>query len=137
MAAVPGLNQPTKDPRPVREKPFQAQISRVISNFLASTGSPIQLSPKIYASPPTSQQYWTVVDWLIRQLDPEYPEPRQGGFAIGPNEYIGLLRWLRYPFVDAIDKKSLSTVGGLHSWPAMLAALHYLVSLAIVSFPHK
>lgn len=132
MTALPGLTTVTKDPRPVRDRPFQIQMARAIANFLVSSGCPVQLSPKIVGQPPTSQQYWTVVDWLVRQLDPDYPEPRQGGFSVGPNDFISVLKWLRYPFADSIDKKSLSTVGGLHSWPGMLAALHYLVSLCTV-----
>ena len=72
------------------------------------------------------------MEWLVRQLDVDFPEPRQGGSALGANEFINILKWLRYPYAEGIDKKYLSTVGGLHSWPSLLAALHYLVSLCIV-----
>jgi kinetochore protein NDC80 len=127
-----GVNQTVKDPRPVREKSFQQQISRTIISFLTSANCPIQLSPKMSSSPPTSQQYWAVVDWLIHQLDPIYPEGKGGAPAVGPTDYIAVLKWLRYPYADAIDKKSLTTVGGLHTWPHLLAALHYLVCLCQV-----
>ncbi|KZT44162.1 hypothetical protein SISSUDRAFT_1039443 [Sistotremastrum suecicum HHB10207 ss-3] len=127
---LPGVPQPIKDPRPVREKAFQAQMSRTIHTFLSSTDCPQQLHPKMFKEPPTSVIYWTVIEWLVHQLDPNYPAAKPTVSA-WPNDFIAVLKLFRYPFADAIDKKSLTTVGGLHSWPAMLAALHWLVLLCI------
>jgi kinetochore protein NDC80 len=126
--------QPIRDTRPIRDKPFQAQMARTISKYLSETSCPVQLSHKIHTATPTSQQYWVVIDWLVHEIDPYYPDPKpgQGNFSVGPNEFINVLKQFMYPFADGIDKKSLSTVGGMHSWPAMLAALHYLVSLCMV-----
>ena len=46
-------------------------------------------------------------------------------------EFPRLMRQLRYPF--PIAKSAMFTIGSLHTWPSLLAALHWLVKLIDVS----
>lgn len=45
-----------------------------------------------------------------------------------------LIKGLRYPFADQINKSNLFTVGSLHAWPTLLAMLIWMMELIVVNY---
>lgn len=63
---------------------------------------------------------------LVNLIDPCYPFEPKVRFE---DEFQPALRALRYPFVSQMDNKWLAAPGSMHSWPALLAVLHWLVDI--------
>jgi kinetochore protein NDC80 len=109
-----------QDPRPVADKAFVAGCTQALITFLATRGYDRPLSPKLLSS---NKEFAAVVAFLARRVDPGAP-------LLGPRveeEVPALFKPLRYPF--AIPKSALQAVGSPHTWPALVAALAWLVEL--------
>lgn len=72
----------------------------------------------------TGKDYRAMFQHLVNLIDPCYPFEPKVRFE---DEFQPALRALRYPFVSQIDNKWLAAPGSMHSWPALLAVLHWLV----------
>jgi len=126
-ACAAGLRAPAvadarclQDPRPVADKAFVAGCTQALITFLATRGYDRPLSPKLLSS---NKEFAAVVAFLARRVDPGAP-------PLGPRveeEVPALFKRLRYPF--AIPKSALQAVGSPHTWPALVAALAWLVEL--------
>jgi len=121
---------PLKDPRPVRDKNFQAQIAQQVLEYLASSGFEMEmkhpLTQKTLKSP-TQKDFQYIFQFLYRRLDPGYK------FVKGiEHEVISCMKSLRYPFAENLSKSQLIAVGG-QNWGQYLAMLHWLVELAKVT----
>ena len=92
--------------------------------YLTSHNYDHEISPKILSSP-TGRDFVNIVSFLGRQLDPSFTITKQ------EEDIPNLFKNFRYPF--QISKKGLSSVGAPHTWPAMLAALVWLVDLLNVT----
>ncbi|GIL90917.1 hypothetical protein Vretimale_17127 [Volvox reticuliferus] len=113
---------PKQDPRPLNSKEYQNNCIKTVINYLTTHNFSYPVSPKTLASP-TGKDFSAVVTFLFQQIDPV-------AFRIlgkVEDEVPLFFKRLNYPF--QISKSALFAVGTPHSWPAVLAALTWLVEL--------
>lgn len=75
-------------------------------------------------SSPTTKDFTNIMLFLVRQIDPNL---LKSGFGKIEEEIPQLYKRLRYPF--ALSKSNLTAVGSPHTWPAILAAVCWIVEL--------
>jgi kinetochore protein NDC80 len=79
----------------------------------------------------TGKDYRAMFQHLVTIVDPAYPFDARLRLE---DEFQPALKALRYPFAAQIDNKWLAAPGSMHSWPALLAALHWLVEMGKVTY---
>ncbi|KAH9967890.1 HEC/Ndc80p family-domain-containing protein [Russula dissimulans] len=119
-AILPAVNQPVKDPRPLRDRQYQARMRQELVSWLQSAN--YDISMQILANI-TAKEYRNIFQYLYSMLDQDYPFDSQARFE---DEFITALKCVRYPFVGQIDPKWLAAPASMHSWPSLLGALHWL-----------
>lgn len=112
---------PKQDPRPLSDKNYMSDCIRTVITYLSTHNFPAQVAPKTLASP-TGKDFANIVAFLFQQFDPSF---RITGKV--EDEVPLFLKRLNYPF--QISKSALFAVGSPHSWPAVLAAITWLVEL--------
>lgn len=112
---------PKQDPRPVGDKNFQGNCIRAIITYLSTHQYPAAVSPKTLTSP-TAKEFTLIVQFLMQRFDPNMKT-----FGKIEDDVPLFFKRLNYPF--QISKSGLFAVGSPHSWPAVLAALTWLVEL--------
>ncbi|KAJ7273496.1 HEC/Ndc80p family-domain-containing protein [Mycena haematopus] len=117
----PSGSQTQKDPRPLRDRPFQTQMKQDISAYLKSSGYDIAQAT---LNNITAKDFRAIFDFLVSTLDPCHPLNQNARLE---DEFVPALQALRYPFAHSIDNKSLAAPASMHSWPALLGVLHWLV----------
>ncbi|CDO70705.1 hypothetical protein BN946_scf184798.g20 [Trametes cinnabarina] len=124
QSSVPPSSQTfAKDTRPLRDRSFQAKMRQDIATFLISTG--YEVAPQMLQNI-TGKDFRAVFQHLIVYLDPLWPFRPEQRFE---EQFMQALRAMKYPYVGQIDIKWLPTPAAMHSWPALLGALHWLVEL--------
>lgn len=103
-----------------------AAIKNLI-HFLSEANYDRQISPKILTSP-SAKDFQLIFKFLYNKLDPCYAWTAKRF----EDEVPFLLKSLKYPHADQISKNSLYSVGSMHTWPILLAALVWMVELIIV-----
>ncbi|OJA10412.1 hypothetical protein AZE42_03545 [Rhizopogon vesiculosus] len=121
--APPSGSQTFKDPRPLRERSYQTKMKQDIYSWLQATEFDISMQT---LSNITGKDYRAMFQHLVTIVDPAYPFDARLRFE---DEFQPALKALRYPFAAQIDNKWLAAPGSMHSWPALLAALHWLVEM--------
>ncbi|KAG2077811.1 hypothetical protein BDR04DRAFT_1064629 [Suillus decipiens] len=121
--APPSGSQAFKDPRPIRERSYQSKMKQEIYSWLQATEFDISMQT---LSNITGKDYRAMFQHLVAIVDPGYPFDSRLRFE---DEFQPALKALRYPFAAQIDNKWLAAPGSMHSWPALLAALHWLVEM--------
>ena len=111
----------TKDTRPLRDKSHQAYMRQDLLSWLQETGYDAQMST---LSNITAKDFRAIFHHLIELLDPCYPFNSSTRIE---EEIIPALKCFRYPFVNSVDPKWLAAPASMHSWPALLGVLHWLV----------
>ncbi|KAL1675601.1 HEC/Ndc80p family-domain-containing protein [Schizophyllum commune] len=112
-----------KDPRPLREKSYQALMRRDIIEYLRSCG--MEITNATLANI-TAKDFRSIFNYLIQILDPAYP------FNPGARleeEFVPALKAQRYPYAHTISNNWLAAPASMHSWPSLLGVLHWLVEL--------
>jgi SMC interacting uncharacterized protein involved in chromosome segregation len=61
----------TKEPRPIRDKSWQANAIRTLINFLLGAGYPHPISAKTLQAP-SQKDFQLIFKFLYAQLDPKY-----------------------------------------------------------------
>ncbi|KAF7291020.1 PPM-type phosphatase domain-containing protein [Mycena chlorophos] len=129
VAPMPPSSQTLKDPRPLRDKPFQAQMKQEIHAYLRSID--YDIAPATLSNI-QGKEYRAIFECLVTvlcspmaDLNPDTPlfDPK----ARFEDEFMAKLKALKYPFVGAIDTKALATPASMHAWPTYLGVLHWLV----------
>ncbi len=116
-----GAGGPKADPRPLSDRGFQANCTRTIITYLSTHNYPHAVSPKTLASP-TAKDFTLIIQFLQQQFDPNLRT-----FGKIEDDVPLFFKRLNYPF--QIPKSALFAVGSPHSWPAVLAAITWLVEL--------
>ncbi|KAI8815759.1 HEC/Ndc80p family-domain-containing protein [Fimicolochytrium jonesii] len=116
-------NKPLKDPRPIRDKAWQANAIKTVMPFLLDRGFNQPLGTKILQAP-SFALYQSMFKFLYAQLDPDYVFQKKF-----EEEVPAILNALRYPFADAIKPSHFGAVGSMHTWPTLLATLTWMVEL--------
>ncbi|OSD02863.1 hypothetical protein PYCCODRAFT_1444929 [Trametes coccinea BRFM310] len=122
-SAPPSSQTFAKDARPLRDRSFQAKMRQDVATFLISTG--YEVAPQMLQNI-TGKDFRAVFQHLILYLDPLWPFKPDQRFE---EQFMQALRAMKYPYVGQIDIKWLPTPAAMHSWPALLGALHWLVEL--------
>ena len=120
-----GLSRRT-DPRPLRDKNYQSLIQKEIYDFCIGnrfeleTGHPI--TPRTLKQP-TQKDFVLLFQFLYAKIDPHHRFTR----SVESDVFL-LLKILGYPYLDGINRSSISAVGG-QNWPAFLGMLYWLVKV--------
>ena len=114
-------NAPKKDPRPIGNKEYTAEMIEKLIMYMMSNGYTHPLSPKLLMTP-TGKEFANMISFLFRKFDPNFK--LQGKIE---DEVPLFFKRLRYPF--PISKNALYAVGSPHTWPAVLGALTWMVEL--------
>ncbi|KAL2915097.1 kinetochore-associated Ndc80 complex subunit ndc80 [Polyrhizophydium stewartii] len=109
------------DPRPIKDKQWQAKAIRDLVSFLASCNCPVPVSEKKLKSP-ASKDFADIFRFMYKLLEPNHTF--KGKLE---EELLPLLKTLRYPFADQINKSQLYSIGSPHAWPTFLAILHWMM----------
>ena len=119
---------PTKvDPRPIGDKAFQQDCIKQLTQFLMQSGYEYPISNKSLARP-SGKDFSNIVSFMLRKVDPTF----QDGTMKFEDEVAMNFKALGYPF--PVSKTALVAAGSPHTWPALLAALHWLMErLELVS----
>ena len=97
-----------------------------ILNFLLSTSYDIDMKVLVNI---TGKDFRSIIFHLIYLIDPGYLFSEKARFE---DEFVVMLKAVRYPFATSIDTKWLAAPASMHSWPFLLGALHWLCELARV-----
>lgn len=123
---VQAQQRPPKDPRPVRDRAFQARCQNEILDFLRNSNYPDahSLSGRSLAQP-TGKEFANIFRYLYALYEPSHrPDPKKKH----EDEVLYCIRASGYPFADSISKSHIQAVGTAMSWPGIIAMLHWLVN---------
>lgn len=117
-----------KDPRPLKERSFQAKLGQELLDYLTTNGFQMDtdhpLTQKSMTSP-TQKDFNLVFQWLYKRIDPGYRFQKAIDAEVPP-----ILKLLRYPFQASITKSQIAAVGG-QNWSTFLGLLHWMMQLGI------
>ncbi|CAG9322255.1 unnamed protein product [Blepharisma stoltei] len=111
------------DQRPVTNKDFQNNCIRRIIEYFQSKKSDFVITPKQLQNP-SAKDFSSILLALVKQIDESYEFTQKI-----EDEVPALFKSLGYPFT--LGKSSLLAVGAPNSWPAVLAALTWLLDLVL------
>ncbi|KAH8897021.1 putative kinetochore protein NDC80 [Thozetella sp. PMI_491] len=116
-----------RDPRPLKDRSYQAKIGQELLEYLAQHNFEMEmkhmLSQNIIKSP-TQKDFNYMFQWLYHRIDPSYRFQKNIDQEVPP-----LLKQLRYPFERSITKSQIAAVGG-QNWYTFLGLLHWMMQLA-------
>jgi kinetochore protein NDC80 len=127
FSATPASGHPAmRDPRPLRDKAYHANMLQKINEYLVANNFEIEmkhpLTPKTLKTP-TQKDFVMLFQWMYRRMDPGYK------FAKSiEHEVYFLLRLINYPYLESINKSQIAAVGG-QNWPVFLGMLFWMVQL--------
>lgn len=116
-----------KDPRPLRDRSYQARIAQELMEYLTQNNFELEMKHSLSQNSlksPTQKDFTYMFQWLYRRIDPSYKFQKSIEAEVPP-----ILKQLRYPFEKNITKSQLSAVGG-QNWSTFLGMLHWLMQLA-------
>lgn len=116
-----------RDPRPLKDRTFQARIGQELLDYLSQHNFEMEmkhtLSHNIIKSP-TQKDFNFMFQWLYRRIDPSYRFQKNIDQEVPP-----ILKQLRYPYEKSITKSQIAAVGG-QNWSTFLGLLHWMMQLA-------
>ncbi|KAI5922850.1 HEC/Ndc80p family protein [Camillea tinctor] len=116
-----------RDPRPLKDRSFQARIGQELLEYLTQHNFEMEmkhtLSHNIIKSP-TQKDFNYMFQWLYHRIDPSYRFQKNIDQEVPP-----ILKQLRYPYEKSITKSQISAVGG-QNWSTFLGLLHWMMQLA-------
>ncbi|OBA21128.1 hypothetical protein METBIDRAFT_42191 [Metschnikowia bicuspidata var. bicuspidata NRRL YB-4993] len=114
------------DLRPLRDKNYQGLVLKEIYDFCIGNRFELQTGHAITLKTlrqPTQKDFVLLFQFLYGKLDPLHRFTRSV-----ESEVFILLKILRYPYLDGINRSSISAVGG-QNWPVFLGMLYWLVKV--------
>ncbi|KAJ5865987.1 hypothetical protein N7534_000540 [Penicillium rubens] len=126
------INLPTvagvpRDPRPLRDRSFQARIGQELLEYLTIHGFELEMKHSLGQNTlrsPTQKDFNFIFQWLYHRIDPGYKFQKSMDSEVPP-----ILKQLRYPYEKGITKSQIAAVGG-QNWSTFLGMLHWLMQLA-------
>lgn len=116
-----------KDPRPLRDRSYQARIGQELLDYLVQHNFEMEmkhnLSQNIMKSP-TQKDFNYMFQWVYHRIDPSYRFQKNIDQEVPP-----ILKQLRYPYEKSITKSQIAAVGG-QNWSTFLGLLHWMMQLA-------
>jgi kinetochore protein NDC80 len=116
-----------KDPRPLRDRAFQARIGQELLEYLTHNNFELEMKHSLGQNTlksPTQKDFTYIFQWLYRRIDPGYKFQKSIEAEVPP-----ILKQLRYPYEKNITKSQIAAVGG-QNWSTFLGMLHWMMQLA-------
>jgi len=132
-------NHPTVDPRDVKDKSYLLGAIKKMVSYLKSRGyDATALNIKQLVNGPSGRDFNHIMTFLFRRIDPTFNTPippsqkNNGDLIIKFEDEVSMaFKCLGYPF--PISKTGLVAVGSPHTWPALIAAIDWLVDVLMVT----
>ena len=132
-------NHPNVDPRDVKDKSFLLGAIKKMVSYLKSRGyDATALNIKQLVNGPSGRDFNHIMTFLFRRVDPTFNTPippgqkNNGDLIIKFEDEVSMaFKCLGYPF--PISKTGLVAVGSPHTWPALIAAIDWLVDVLVVA----
>ncbi|KAJ6005069.1 hypothetical protein N7540_012868 [Penicillium herquei] len=124
---VPAVAGVPRDPRPLRDRSFQARIGQELLEYLTNNQFELEMKHSLGQNTlrsPTQKDFNYIFQWLYHRIDPGYKFQKAMDAEVPP-----ILKQLRYPYEKGITKSQISAVGG-QNWSTFLGMLHWLMQLA-------
>ncbi|RJE23553.1 hypothetical protein PHISCL_04096 [Aspergillus sclerotialis] len=124
---VPTAAGVPRDPRPLRDRSFQARISQELLEYLTHNNFELEMKHSLGQNTlrsPTQKDFNYIFQWLYHRIDPGYKFQKGMDAEVPP-----ILKQLRYPYEKGITKSQIAAVGG-QNWSTFLGMLHWLMQLA-------
>lgn len=124
---VPSAAGVPRDPRPLRDRSFQARIGQELLEYLTTNKFELEMKHSLGQNTlrsPTQKDFNYIFQWLYHRIDPGYKFQKAMDAEVPP-----ILKQLRYPFEKGITKSQIAAVGG-QNWSTFLGMLHWLMQLA-------
>ncbi|KAI9762121.1 MAG: peroxisomal membrane protein pex14 [Chaenotheca gracillima] len=118
-----------RDPRPLKDRAYQARIGRELLEYLTHYGFEMEMKHSLTENAmrsPTQKDFNYMFQWLYHRIDPSYRFIRNMDQEVPP-----ILKQLRYPFEKSITKSQIAAVGG-QNWSTFLGMLHWMMGLAMM-----
>lgn len=116
-----------KDPRPLKDRAFQARIGQELMEYMTQNNFELEmkhvLSPNVMKSP-TQKDFNYMFQWLYHRIDPSHRFQKNIDQEVPP-----ILKQMRYPFERSITKSQIAAVGG-QNWSTFLGLLYWMMQLA-------
>lgn len=116
-----------RDPRPLRDRNYQAMMGQQLLEYLAQHGFEMEMKHSLTSNTmksPTQKDFNYMFQWLYRRIDPNYRFMKNIDQEVPP-----ILKQLRYPYEKNITKSQIAAVGG-QNWSTFLGLLHWIMQLA-------
>ncbi|KAJ5584527.1 uncharacterized protein N7459_004327 [Penicillium hispanicum] len=124
---VPTVAGVPRDPRPLRDRAFQARIGQELLEYLTHNNFELEMKHSLGQNSlrsPTQKDFNYIFQWLYHRIDPGYKFQKSMDAEVPP-----ILKQLRYPYEKGITKSQIAAVGG-QNWSTFLGMLHWLMQLA-------
>lgn len=124
---VPVVAGVPRDPRPLRDRAFQARIGQELLEYLTNNQFELEMKHSLGQNTlrsPTQKDFNYIFQWLYHRIDPGYKFQKAMDSEVPP-----ILKQLRYPYEKGITKSQIAAVGG-QNWSTFLGMLHWLMQLA-------
>lgn len=118
-----GGSKNVQEPRPVKDKGYQTDVIHLLIEYLTENNYDRKISQQILMSP-SGKDFFSICEFLFRRIDPSFSYEKK------PEEEVPqMFKSLKYPF--QLSSRSLISPGSPHTWPLLLAALHWLIELLL------
>ena len=124
---VPAVAGVPRDPRPLRDRAYQARIGQELLEYLTHNKFELEMKHTLGQNTlrsPTQKDFNYIFQWLYHRIDPGYKFQKAMDSEVPP-----ILKQLRYPYEKGITKSQIAAVGG-QNWSTFLGMLHWLMQLA-------
>ncbi|KAI9842254.1 MAG: kinetochore-associated Ndc80 complex subunit ndc80, partial [Thelocarpon superellum] len=118
-----------RDPRPLKDRSYQAKIGQELLDYLTHYGFEMEMRhslTQVTMKSPTQKDFNYMFQWLYHRVDPSYRFLKNIDQEVPP-----ILKQLRYPFEKSITKSQIAAVGG-QNWSTFLGLLHWMMQLAMM-----
>lgn len=125
--AMPQAAGVPRDPRPLRDRQFQARIGQELMEYMAQNNFELEMKHVLSQNAmksPTQKDFNYMFQWLYHRIDPSHRFQKNIDQEVPP-----ILKQLRYPFERSITKSQIAAVGG-QNWSTFLGLLHWMMQLA-------
>ncbi|KPM35919.1 putative kinetochore protein NDC80 [Neonectria ditissima] len=125
--ATPQTAGVPRDPRPLKDRSFQARIGQELLDYMVQHNFEMEmkhvLSQNVLKSP-TQKDFNYMFQWIYHRIDPSHKFQKNIDQEVPP-----ILKQMRYPFERSITKSQIAAVGG-QNWSTFLGMLHWMMQLA-------
>ncbi|CAO3678212.1 unnamed protein product [Umbelopsis vinacea] len=113
-----------RDPRNIKDKRYQQASIKLIVDYLAEAGYG-QTNVKTSLMTLASKDFQSIFKFLHGRIDPSYQYEKKNF----QDEVPTILKMLKYPMADLINKNSLYSIAAPYTYPTFIALLRWLTEM--------